>query len=71
MQNKTGRNSSILRQIKRQLRNPRKRLLLEIIAVVAGVSLIISLIVSDKKISSDDLKKGIDLDYSRNNSFNS
>lgn len=60
MQNKTGRNSSILRQIKRQLRNPRKRLLLEIIAVVAGVSLIISLIVSDKKISSDDLKKGID-----------
>lgn len=60
MQNKTGRNSSILRQIKRQVRNPRKRLLLEIIAVVAGVSLIISLIVSDKKISSDDLKKGID-----------
>lgn len=60
MQNKTGRNSSILRQIKRQLRNPRKRLLLEIIAVVAGVSLIISLIVSDKKTSSDDLKKGID-----------
>lgn len=59
MQNKHSRNSSILRQIKRQLRNPRKRLLIEIIAAIAGISLIISLIVSNKKPSTEDLKDGV------------
>ena len=59
MQNKHSRNSSIMRQIKRQLRNPRKRLLIEIIAAIAGISLIISLIVSDKKTPTEDLKDGV------------
>lgn len=59
MQSKPNRNSSILRQIKRQLRNPRKRLLIEIIAAIAGISLIISLIVSNKKPSTEDLKDGV------------
>nr|WP_317361870.1 GDSL-type esterase/lipase family protein [uncultured Blautia sp.] len=59
MQNKHSHSSSIMRQIKRQLRNPRKRLLVEAIAAIAVISLIISLIVSDKKTPSKDLKDGV------------
>lgn len=60
MKNRQGFSSySILQRIRRQLQNPRKRLFVEAIAVVAGISIIISLLVSDKPESTTDLKDGI------------
>lgn len=60
MKNKQGFSSySILQRIRIQLQNPRKRLFVEAIAVVAGISIIISLLISDKKPSTTDLKDGI------------
>lgn len=50
---------SVSRWIKKQLRNPRKRLIIEAVAAIAGIGIILSLVFSGSKTSTDDLKAGI------------
>ena len=49
---------SMTRWVKRQIRNPRKRLVLEAVAVAAIIIAIISLVTSGKKSTPKESKKG-------------
>ena len=49
---------SMTRWVKRQIRNPRKRLVLEAVAVAAIIIAIISMITSGKKVNTEGIKKG-------------
>lgn len=50
---------SMVRWVRRQLRNPRKRLILEAIAVTAIIIAIISMITSGRKVNTDGIKDGV------------
>ena len=49
----------ILRFLKRQFRNPRKRLLAELAAVVVIIGIVIFIALSGQNIATDDIKEGI------------
>ena len=48
----------ILRFLKRQFRNPRKRLLAELAAVVVIIGIVIFIALSGQNITTDDIKEG-------------
>ena len=48
----------ILRFLKRQFRNPRKRLLAELAAVVVIIGIVIFIALSGQNIATDDIKEG-------------
>lgn len=50
---------SMTRWVKRQIRNPRKRLVLEAVAVAAIIIAIISLVTSGKKVNTEGIKEGV------------
>lgn len=50
---------SMTQWVKRQIRNPRKRLVLEAIAVAAIIIAIISMITSGKKVNTEGIKEGV------------
>ena len=50
---------SMTQWVKRQIRNPRKRLVLEAVAVAAIIIAIISLVTSGKKVNTEGIKEGV------------
>lgn len=50
---------SIIRFFRRQFRNPRKRILIEVAAVAVIIGIVIFMVFSDRKSPTADLKKGV------------